>query len=307
MDNLKEINTLPHLSFIKINPVFTDFLFIGRTAGNLALDISRRNYNAAIINALTIYTFCLNKDGREIAMGLKPTADNQPGDGVVNNAFAPTDVQKAASKAALEEQTNINGVQEFILKFGTFMANVVQAGNSDEVSAAIEAVALPSGSARIKRESNFNIALNAYVGVFGAFEKMKGVDTGFKANNYGITAPIGIAFSIGNKFTNKNKNSSSFSLFLSILDLGAPTSFRFTDDKTEKVPTIQLRNIVSPGAFISWGLPGVPLSLNAGVQIGPSLRKVTQGTNTIQSGTYTRYSLSLAVDIPLLNFYNKMK
>ncbi len=79
------------------------------------------------------------------------------------------------------------------------MATIVQAKNTDDVEKAIEAFALPTGSARIKRESPFNVSLNAYCGLFIGHEKIKGVeeDKPNKWNSYGVSAPIGISINKG--------------------------------------------------------------------------------------------------------------
>ncbi|MGB0176037.1 MAG: hypothetical protein ACPF9D_02655, partial [Owenweeksia sp.] len=97
----------------------------------------------------------------------------------------------------------------------------------------------------------------------------------------------------------------SLSLFLSIVDVGALASFRFDDPETESVPDIELKDIISPGAFFVVGLNKMPLSIGAGAQIGPNLHDVNATTVSTVSDHYVRYSIFLAVDIPILNFYTK--
>jgi len=107
----------------------------------------------------------------------------------------------------------------------------------------------------------------------------------------------------------KGEKGWSTSLFLSLIDVGAVAAFRFKDDETEQVPTIQLKDIFAPGAFISLGIPKSPLSMNMGIQGGPNLRKINlSGTgNDFENRMYTRYSFSLAVDIPIFNFYSRSR
>ena len=196
------------------------------------------------------------------------------------------------------------------------MAAVTQAQSSDDVEAAIEAVVLPTGSARIKRGTIFNVSLNAYCGFFIGNEYIKGIDdSGEKTNfinNYGVTAPIGISITKGKgsfvPFLGAfcSMHSWSHSLFLSVVDIGALASFRFKDDKTQTVPNIQLKDIISPGIFYSLGIPKSPISLNVGWQVGPLLREVTPTQNNY-SQSYSRFSASIVVDLPLLNFYTKSK
>jgi len=184
-----------------------------------------------------------------------------------------------------------------ILKYGTFVASVAQAKNSEEVEAAIEAIALPPGSYRIKREAAGNTSINAYVGPFAGGEVIVNAKNE-SAPVYGITAPVGLSFSALNC---SSKKYGSSSLFISVLDIGAVTAFRFKNDTIAQVPTIKLRNIFSPGVFYSYGIPGVPLSINLGAQIGPNLRNVSSTTNSYADHMYLRYSVSVVVDIPLLN------
>lgn len=215
-----------------------------------------------------------------------------------------------------------------LFKYGSFMAAMVQAKESSEVETAIEAFALPAGSARVKRETVRNISINAYTGLYVGYEQIKGLDGSkcWQFNSYGVTAPVGVSASWGNKFLFfANAKGWSSSVFLSLIDVGALAAFRFTNDTTvlktsattqdtavtAQTPGIQLRQIISPGLFVSLGIPKTPLSVNFGAQIGSNLRKVTLLNNTpeLEFGDrmYVRYSVSLCVDIPILNLYTKSK
>ena len=187
-----------------------------------------------------------------------------------------------------------------------------QQKNSDEVERAIEAAALPVGSSRIKRVSDFNVALNSYAGLFYGVERINGLDSGkWKPNVYGVTAPIGVSISWGHRFlVFPSKKEWSTSIYLTLIDLGAVAAFRFKDDSTSQVPTIKFENIFSPGAFLSIGIPKTPLSFNIGAQMGPNLRKVNADAakgNDFSDKIYWRFSTSLVVDIPIVNFYTKTK
>jgi len=232
----------------------------------LVVDINRKNYSSAINQAVRIYKLVTNGE---------------------------TGIDKSVAS---------------LIKYGSFMATVATAKNSDEVEKAIEAAALPVGSSRIKRVSDFNVSLNAYAGLFYGIEKINGYDKDkSEFNTFGVAAPIGVAASWGHRlfFIPTGKYEWSTSLYLSLIDLGAVTAFRFKDDSTAQVPTIQLKDIFSPGIFLSIGIPKTPLSFNLGAQVGPNLRKVTSTTNDYSDKTYTRYSVSICVDLPLLNLYTK--
>lgn len=202
--------------------------------------------------------------------------------------------------------------KEAYLKYGTFMANIIQAQNSDEVNAAIEAAVLPVGSASIKRETDINISLNAYFGPSLGKEYIpkNQQSTAWAA---GITAPVGVAFSWGNigKTTDaKTGNATggkSFTAFISLIDVGALASYRIGDNTTDVAAEVKLKNIVSPGLFLYWGFGKCPISLGIGAQLGPQLRQATKTGVVIDNNYYIKYGASLVVDIPLFNFYTKSK
>jgi hypothetical protein len=132
----------------------------------------------------------------------------------------------------------------------------------------------------------------------------------FKINSFGLTAPIGVATSWG-------VNHWSLTGFVSLIDLGAVAAFRFQNDSVAQVPTVQLKDIFSPGLFFSIGIPKCPLSVNLGAQVGPNLRKIYSVedeetgelvyNNQYDNNVYWRFSVSLVVDIPIFNFYTKSR
>ena len=262
---------------------FQPYFDISYSVADLVTDIDGKNYSTAINDALHIYQVI--KD--------KPAIDSMP---ATKNEMSLT-----LDKLAV---------------YGGFISAVATAKTSDDVSAAIQAFALPSGSARVKRESLFNVSINAYAGLFCGYEKLQGVasDQPFtklsQFNTTGVTAPVGIAFSFG-KFSDfvipNGKGHWSHSVFLSVIDIGAITAYRFqsSNDSVKQIPTVQLKDILSPGIFWSIGIPQSPVSLNIGAQIGPNLRKVESTTNDYANNLYWRYSVSLCVDLPVLNLYTK--
>jgi hypothetical protein len=68
---------------------------------------------------------------------------------------------------------------------------------------------------------------------------------------------------------------------------------------------VQLKDIFSPGVFVSFGFDRTPLSLNIGYQVGPLLRKIDSSRGSF-TNAYSRWSVSLCVDIPLIDFYTKI-
>ena len=195
-----------------------------------------------------------------------------------------------------------------LIKYGTFVANVAQAENSDEVKSAIEAVALPVGSASIKKRSKTNIALNSYVGLAGGVQ-FNGDSQVY--NFMGVNAPIGVTISGSHKgfFTKdatKDTDASS-SLFITLLDIGAVTSFRFGNNEVEELPEIKLENVFTPGLYYVYGFPRAPISFGLGGQLGPQLRGLTEDGTDLGSNLSFSFRAFIAVDIPLLNFYTKSR
>lgn len=310
-----KIKKLPHFPELNINLEVESkrYFDMAQTTADAAIGVNRRNYASVIVSVLDLFNKASEIYQKEDVdlINLQVAVDRQKG-----IVYSPNGKDDKGAKEKLEKaKTSMNeyidkhykSKYDVFFKYGTFMATVAQAKNSEQVEEAIEAFALPTGSARIKRETPFNVALNAYCGLFYGGENIKGLDNGYKST-YGITAPIGISISMGNQhFVPFCKGGHwSHTLFLSIVDIGAVTAFRFKDDTTESVPTIELEDIISPGLFYSFGIPKSPLSVNLGYQIGPLLRKVTSTDNTYQN-SYSRISIAFVVDIPLLNFYTKSK
>lgn len=230
------------------------------------------------------------------------------------------------------DQDSLNNrteLKEFI-KYTNLATSLAGATTSEEMVAAIEGAALPSQSYRLKRNSYFSVSLNSYAGVFAAKEFLLSTDAKNDTSNViGFTAPIGIGLNWGlvgkktskyanyNVRTGKDKDGNkakakyfvghSISVFASVIDVGAITTFRLTDDQTP-VTGIQWQNIFAPGAYVVWGIGNTPMALMIGGQYGPELRTVTAeddvATPTITSSAW-RFGVSLTVDIPLIHFSAK--
>ncbi|HPS63269.1 MAG TPA: hypothetical protein PLK82_09415 [Bacteroidales bacterium] len=310
------ISTLPHVDALvgtdlhaKLEGYFT--ITYGTT--DLATSLVRKNYPAAVNHLLAIYRLVRTGPLKEQSDALDRMSA-APATGAKPGFFGPGD------KAVVRDSLKISeDVLAKLARYGAFISSVATAKSSDEVSQAIEAAALPCGSSRIKRESSWNVSLNAYTGLFAGYERIDGFDEGgAKLNTFGVAAPVGVAVSTGSHsflfLWPKHEGHWSYSLFASLIDIGALAAFRFQESETvAQVPRVQLRDIVSPGLFLSVGFPRVPLSLNFGAQVGPNLREVNvlqadgSRINKYSNNTSWRYSASLVVDIPLFNFYTKTK
>ena len=182
------------------------------------------------------------------------------------------------------------------------MALVAEAKSSDEVKGAIEAVALPVGSASIKKHAITNVALGAYVGPFLGSQKLAS-DRKSKIAT-GIFSPVGFSLStsLGSAVL-----PGSLNLFFSVIDVGALTTFRFSNptDTLSGDVKVKLSQIVAPGVHLAYGFPKWPLSIGVGHHWMPLLSKIERSQATLFDSKGRRWQLFVAVDIPLLNFYNK--
>jgi hypothetical protein len=192
-------------------------------------------------------------------------------------------------------------------KYTGFVANALAAENKEQLMDALNTSAQPVGSYRIKRNTTFNVSVNAFAGGF------VGTDFGtHDATVYGFTAPVGIYMGFGNIWKKYSENplkdvdGKSFGLFLSMVDVGAVTVFSIQDSDTE-MADVTWDNVFAPGAYLSFGFGKCPLSLNLGGQMGPELTKVNpDGTpEFVKKEWYWRFSA--VIDIPLYNLYSKQR
>ena len=202
---------------------------------------------------------------------------------------------------------------ERILKYGNLMASIVKSESPQEAEAAIEAAVLPAGSSSIKKNSRWNISLNAYIG--GYFGRNSNSTDKIDGNNssVGVTAPIGVAVSWGLGYFNKGNSIGSLSLYGTLIDVGAIAGYRLNDDSTTLEQKVTLNDIFAPGAYLVYGIglpfkgfPYIPISVGYGWQYGSKLyHKQDDGTLAISDKSRWRSNWFVAVDIPLVNFYTR--
>jgi len=174
-----------------------------------------------------------------------------------------------------------------LLNYINLLAAIGETNNSSEVETLLETYALPAGSSRVKKETAYNIALNAYIG--GFFARTATGGSGF-TNTYGLTAPIGFTFSKG------FGSVGSLSILGGLIDLGGVIRYKL-DNKGAYEQNVNLAGLVSPSAQLVYGFPWyIPVSIGAGYQwTSPS----TASSNAIQLSPH--FNIFLAVDIPLFN------
>lgn len=314
-DNYVPLNdSISNAAYNIFKPYFNSFLDLTSDIDEQLgqLKVKRRNGTPIdtdeIMGYVNIFTDLLS-------LGLKTAAFGSPQEQNILLRVAPAlldmrrSIQKQDYTAAVIDLNVLlisalpqnNAIKDDILRYSMFIANVASAQNSQELHFALEAAALPTGSARVKRESLINISLNAYTGPFFGGENL--LDTPSSSDwgaLIGITAPIGIAFSTG------LSGAGSVTLFTTFLDVGALVSYRFKDSKSTGLPELTFKNMLAPGAYVIYGIPKTPLSIGGGVQYGPQVRKVNLNNVEEKTSAY-RIGVFAGIDIPVLNFFNKTR
>lgn len=197
----------------------------------------------------------------------------------------------------LASNTTYLEVANTIEQYGTFMTDVINAKNSDEVKDVIKKHAAPPTSFILKREYQRTLSITGQPGYFASMEKFNGKNQDFKFVS-GLTLPMGFEMSF--KLKHGKENSGSLGVFAQIIDLGAVLNFRVGDSTSTLPDKIEFKQIFSPGGSINYGFKNSPVTLGIGYQYTPQLRKITEGGNEIYPNGH-RIFLRLAWDIPLIN------
>jgi hypothetical protein len=185
-----------------------------------------------------------------------------------------------------------------------FVTQLAQAKSAEEAANVIEAAAVPVSTFEVKSKRNF-VAINALAGVTGGGE-FTDIGKASASGFVGPFAPVGVNATTPTCFGH-------FGGFVSVLNLGALVAARFKDDtgppasdgtQTEVSSTtkVDFINVLSPGAFITFGLGSSPFMLGTGVQVIPA-RRVTKiapnGTRSDDSIPAVQALLFGAVDVPI--------
>ena len=198
-------------------------------------------------------------------------------------------------------------ILHLIDKYGNLLVSCANAQNSDQLLAILEKTASPVQSYLKKRGAGrITAAINMYPGLALGYEYQ--LDEAGKFTNKGgtvlaFTTPVGLSLDFG------VCKRSSFSVFASIIDIGAVTAFRLKDNAS-KLPELKWKNVLAPGAYLMWGIGGTPLTLGVGGQYGPALRNVQANTSLgLEEASHFRAGVTLTVDLPVfsVNVWAKKK
>ena len=211
----------------------------------------------------------------------------------------------------LEKRDSLRMSNNFFT-YATFMADVAAADDSEAFVAALRSVALPKGSSTFKRNNNASLEISALAGLSVCREtlirprNLQGATFNENAVVASVFMPVGLMYSNKLRSPSKSARKGTFSLFTTILDLGAVAAFRFgaEDSPVEALPELKLSNIISPGVHVLYQWPGSPFSTGLGVQNGPNVRKYDPGTGAaVQDLRAYRVMVSFAIDVPIFRLW----
>ena len=208
---------------------------------------------------------------------------------------------------ALPAGTKAQGkFRDDFFRYGTFMADVVAAKDAADIEGAINAIALPAGSSQVKRTRSHSLEVGAYFGAAFAREELTlpadetSTALADPSTTVSLFVPIGLSYS---RLIRKNE---SFTLFASLLDLGAISTFRLSGNElddgssVERLPDFSLRNVVAPGLHLLYNIPKSPFSVGIGVQHGPAVRKyLPAGGTEEREARALRFMVTGSVDVPV--------
>jgi len=282
---------------------------------NLALKDTRNNKSLGYIpevsrNVLSLFEHIYGKDyGLAIYDALDLLLIFEKEKNAPNNETDPLTNDDLFIQTAETKQ-----LKSIVLKYGTFMADVASATTSDEVKYALRSATLPPGSSKIKRYQDFNVSVNSYLMFSSSRDFLTNSNINPDANqrwgsSFGLSVPIGVAISFRSKFI-FFKNYQSVSLFTSILDLGAVTTYRIDNRDSlnysfNDLPEFSFSNLIAPGAHLYYNFKNAPISLGIGAQYGPQLREITvtniDGSSRVDKSGSWRFMLNLGIDVPFFN------
>lgn len=173
-----------------------------------------------------------------------------------------------------------------------FTSGVVSAKTSEDVSTVIKQFAAPATTAIDKRQMPFSITLSGMPGLYLGMSRFvpEQLNETFPSepNPYkfvaGLSLPVGFDFSFSlasnqrvlpSGATNKAR-APSLGFFIGLIDLGAMLNYRLATNSTVLPVEVPWQSILSPGATLLFGFPNTPLTLGAGYQYGPQLRKFSK-------------------------------
>jgi hypothetical protein len=199
--------------------------------------------------------------------------------------------------------------------FTTLASSLSEAQTAEQVRGAFESAASPVGGWQSKRYGEGGASITAFPGLAAGMEKVLRRKTdagnvGDAAFAAGVSLPVGVEWQRrhvdddGRGVAECHVHVCGIGAFVPIVDLGALLSYRFGgSDNVQSEPNATFRQVFAPGLYLSLALTRtVPANLLVGAELMPSLRKVTQGTETTVNRSAVRFGVGLGLDVMLFDF-----
>jgi len=233
------------------------------------------NFTSVIDNLINSYYYIKSKNYSALILSTSSIFTSVANSGIFNDA----------------DNKMFLSLKNDYIKYGTFMASILEAKSGADVKAAIEAVALPAGSYSIKQNSAFNVSFNGYVGYGWDIHA-----------GQGITAPMGFSFTRGMK---DGQGFPPVTVFVGIIDVGALVSYRSNDTTTNSLKQqVTLESIIAPSAQVFIEIPKWPVAIGAGWRSTPKLSYSRHDNTFVTIPSKSVFNISVLIDIPIFTLHN---
>jgi hypothetical protein len=192
---------------------------------------------------------------------------------------------------------------QFLKQYGNFVADLIDAKSDNQVKDLLDNIADPPGSSRTKRRKDITVGINAFLGATVGGEQWSGdALTGDDEKYFANVAPsMPFGFAVSGLLGKHTEKPQSFSLFLSLLDLGGLFSYR-ADPSAIGDDGINFKNVFKPGLQVQWNLRKSPFYLSAGGHFGPHFRTLNDEVVSFNS---KRFFIGFGIDVPVFTLYTK--
>lgn len=198
-----------------------------------------------------------------------------------------------------------NELLGFFEDYGDFIAGMVDAKTKEEVESLLRSLADPPGSSRTKRTQQMTVSLNAYVGASAGLEswERRPDNAGDLRSDFASLAPtIPVGFTVSKLIGRANRRPQSFSLHVSVLDLGSMLTYRLSDENRFGAYKLTFKNVFKPGLQVQWNIQKSPFYLGAGWQTGAQFQEEDGQEISFRA---SRVFFGVGVDVPIRTLYQR--
>lgn len=179
----------------------------------------------------------------------------------------------------------------------SFFGDVLSVKDEHQLAGIIDSYALPPTSYKLKRKQPSSIDLNAYVGAFGGgLMSLKSTIIGSQPV-YGITAPIGIAFT-----WSRNGWYDNYGFTVDVVDLGNVVNHYLVKPGEDYAKDVHFSEVFSLGTTFLMGIKNSPFVISGGFRFQPYNTGKDANNKVFDAGIY---HLGVKIDIPLIHLSGK--